>query len=259
MVPLQAVELKSESTTTPFGVLHSRTGRQAPASFAAEMILVHGMVLASTYMVPLARYLASLCRVHVLDLPGFGKSHKPKSVPDLPQLADTIAAWMDAKHISRAHLIGNSFGCQILAEFALRHPERTQRLVLQGPTVDPNARKLSRQLFRFMINAYHEASYGSASLGWIMMKDYARTGFKRSLEVLTILLRDEIENKLPKINAPTLVVRGSKDPIVPSRWAEQVAKLLPRGELKVIPGGSHTLNYIAPLEMVRVTRPFLQI
>lgn len=54
------------------------------------------------------------------------------------------------------------------------------------------------------------------------------------------------------------MVRGSRDPIVPQRWAEEVARLLPRGRLEVIPGGPHVVNYTVPAEFVRVIRPFLE-
>ena len=49
--------------------------------------------------------------------------------------------------------------------------------------------------------------------------------------------------ELPRLAAPTLVVRGSRDPIVPQRWAEAVTALLPRGRLLVIPRGPHVVNY----------------
>ncbi|MCA1991296.1 MAG: alpha/beta hydrolase, partial [Coleofasciculus sp. S288] len=68
---------------------------------------------------------------------------------------------------------------------------------------------------------------------------------------------DPIEQKLPHVPVPTLVVRGKLDPMVPQEWAEEVVSLLPKGQLAVIPGKGHTLNYSAPLELVRVTRAFL--
>jgi 2-hydroxy-6-oxonona-2,4-dienedioate hydrolase len=256
---LEPIRLKSQWTPTSFGVIHSRTGVTEPEAHAAVVVLVHGMVVSSTYMVPLAERLATLCRVHAVDLPGFGKSDKPDRKLMLPQLADSLADWMDARDIPKAHFIGNSFGCQILAEFALRHQHRVHRLVLQGPTVDPAARTFPKQLVRFLINSHYDSSYGSSSLGWIMIKDYTSAGVRRFLEVLKIVFEDKIEEKLPLISAPTLVVRGSNDPLVPALWAEQATRLLPNGELKVIPGGAHTLNFTAPLELVRVIRPFLQV
>jgi len=93
------------------------------------------MVISSRYMVPTALELTPLCPVYAVDLPCYGDSVKPHSILDLPELADALAAWMDAMRFPAAHLVANSFGCQVLAEFVLRHAHRMDRLVFQGPTV----------------------------------------------------------------------------------------------------------------------------
>lgn len=58
------------------------------------------------------------------------------------------------------------------------------------------------------------------------------------------------------MSAPTVVVRGSLDPIVPQRWAEAAARLLPHGRLVVIPGATHTANFQAPAELSSITAAF---
>lgn len=247
--------LTSEWTKVPGGKMHARTNLYPSPPNAPAVVLVHGMVISSSYMIPTAERLASLCRVYSPDLPGYGKSYKPWPILLVPQLADALAVWMDAVGIDKAHLVGNSFGCQIIAEFALRHPSRLDRIVLQGPTVDPQARTLRQQVFRLWLNRRMELR----SLGRISRKDYKAAGFRRAWETMKIVLADQIEAKLPHIQAPTLVVRGAKDPVVPQRWAEEVTRLLPKGQLVVIPGGPHTINYSAPLEFVRVMKPFLRL
>jgi len=213
------------------------------------------MVISSSYMVPTAERLAPLSRVYAVDLPGYGKSYKPWPILRLPQLAEALAAWMNALALPQAHLVANSFGCQILAEFALHYPRLIDRLVLQGPTVDPAARTLWQQLGRLWRNARHEPR----SLGWLSFKDYAAAGLRRAWATMKLVLADRIEEKLPYVQAPTLVVRGSNDPLVPQRWAEEVTRLLPHGTLRVIPGATHTINYSAPAEFVRVMQPFLRL
>jgi 2-hydroxy-6-oxonona-2,4-dienedioate hydrolase len=69
-------------------------------------------------------------------------------VLDVPELADALAAWMTSLGIGPAVLIGNSLGCQILVELALRHRERVKCLVLQAPTPDPAARSARQQIVR---------------------------------------------------------------------------------------------------------------
>jgi pimeloyl-ACP methyl ester carboxylesterase len=220
---------------------------------APTVVLVHGLVISSRYMVPTAEQLAYLCRVYAVDLPGYGKSYEPKTVLSLSELADALAGWMTVLGLAKAHLVANSFGCQILAEFALRHPERVDRLVFQGPTIDPAARSLVRQLLRLMANSRRE----HPSLGRITLVDYRKAGLRRAWATIKMALADPIEAKLPAIQAPTLVVRGEKDPVVPQGWAEKAARLLPRGELRVVADAAHTLNYSAPEKFVAAILPFL--
>jgi 2-hydroxy-6-oxonona-2,4-dienedioate hydrolase len=162
---------------------------------------------------------------------------------------------MDAMQFPSADLIANSFGCQVLAEFALRHADRVNRLVFQGPTVDPNARSVRQQLARLIRNSSTEAP----GLGWITIVDYVKAGMRRIRATICLAMEDRIEDKLPRIAAPTLVVRGEKDALVPQEWAEEVVRRLPRGELRVLPGLGHTINYTAPREFVAALRPFLYL
>jgi pimeloyl-ACP methyl ester carboxylesterase len=245
------MELSRQWTDTAAGVMHARVGGEGTSG--SPVVLVHGMVISSRYMVPAALELAPLCPVYAVDLPGYGDSAKPRRVLDLTGLADALAAWMDARRFSAAHLLANSFGCQVLAELALRHASRVDRLIFQGPTVDPAARSVRQQLLRLLRNSSSEAP----GLGWITLVDYVKAGVRRIRATMRMAIRDRIEDKLPGIVAPTLVVRGGKDPLVPQRWAEEVVRRLPRGELVVLPGLGHTINYTAPKELVAAVRPFL--
>jgi 2-hydroxy-6-oxonona-2,4-dienedioate hydrolase len=72
-------------------------------------------------------------------------------------------------------------------------------------------------------------------------------------------LHDPLESKLPLISAPTLVVRGSRDVLVSQDWAERIVRLLPEGQLLVLPGLAHTINYTAPSIFINAIRPFLRM
>jgi pimeloyl-ACP methyl ester carboxylesterase len=187
-----------------------------------------------------------LCNVYAPDLPGYGKSAKPARILSLAELADALASWMAAARVEKAHLVGNSFGCQIIAEFALRHARRIDRLVLQGPTVDPRARTVPRQLLRLAHNSTREPK----SLGPITLRDYWAAGPRRVVATIRLALADRIEDKLPRIS-------GTRDPLVPHDWAARLAGLLPRGELLELPGLPHTINYSAPDAFVGAIVPFL--
>ena len=222
--------------------MHARVSIDAVPIGRPPVVLVHGLGMSSRYMVPLAKCLAADFRVHAPDLPGFGLSDKPCGAFSVGELADVLAAWMDEARIPRAAFVGNSLGCEILVDFALRYPGRVLSLVLQGPTPDPAFLSPVRQIAHFFVTGLFERP----SLGWVAPSDYLRCGVRRYVSTFRDMIANRIEGKLPRIAAPTLVVWGTRDYLVPRRSAERVARLLPQGSLAVIPGAAHGINYSQP-------------
>ena len=220
---------------------------------ATPVVLVHGLGVSGRYLLPTARLLAGRHPVYVPDLLGFGASARPRHVLRLDEHADVLAEWMEARGLPRAAFVGNSAGCQVLVELAVRHPGRVERLVLTGPTVDSHARSLGRQLVRLLLDGTREP----LGLTAIVVADYVSAGPRRLLRTAQALLADPIEEKLPRVEVPTLVVRGERDPFAPQRWAEEVARLLPRGKLVVLPGAPHAVNYAAAPALAREILSFL--
>jgi 2-hydroxy-6-oxonona-2,4-dienedioate hydrolase len=245
--------LQSRWTVVDGRRMHMRVSTDPVPPDRVPVVLVHGMVVSSLYMVPTAERLAPEFRTFAPDLPGFGHSESPPYVLNVLHLADTLADWMEAVGLERAALVGNSLGCQIVADLAVRYPERVERAVLVGPTVDPRNRRTFQQVTRLLLDGQME----KAGLMLVHLRDYWKAGVRRAYRTYQYMMEDRIEEKLPRVRVPTLVVRGGKDPVVPQRWVEEAIRLLPSGKLRVIPGAAHAVNYDAPLELVRVMRPFL--
>ncbi len=245
--------LESQWTIVDGLRMHARVSVDPVPETPLPVVLVHGLGVSSRYMVPAAEHLAPYYRAYAPDLPGFGKSAKPRRILDVAGLADALAAWMDAVGLERAMLLGNSLGCQIIAEFALRQPGRVERAIFVGPTADPHARATLPHVVRLLRDVPREPRI----LIPLQAYDYAIAGVRRSARTFKFMLQHRMEEVLPRLEAPTLVVRGAGDPIVPQRWAEEAARLLPLGRLVVIPGQAHCAHYGAPLELARVVRPFV--
>jgi 2-hydroxy-6-oxonona-2,4-dienedioate hydrolase len=231
--------------------LHARVAGDAAG--AKPVVLVHGLGVSSRYMVPIAAELADEFAVYAVDLPGHGRSDTPALALDVPALAAALAQWMDAAGLRRPALLGNSMGCQIAAELAVRYPERVERLVLVGPTVDPRARSAMRQFARLLASSLAERP----SIVAVAALDYARMG-RAYFRELRHMLEHRIEDVLPRITAPALIVRGSRDHIVPRAWAEEAARLIADSSFATVDGGGHALNYSHSLELARIARPFLR-
>lgn len=237
------------------GEIFVRTNREPTPKNGPVVVLVHGFVISSSYMVPLAHELAPLARVYAPDLPGYGRSFRPERVPGPRGLSDFLAEWMKAVGLSWANLLGNSYGCQTAAEFAVRHPGMAGKIVLVGPTVDPRHRSILGQMRRLLATSRYE----DPTLGKLNRKEYRKVGLRTILATTKNCLRHHIEETLPKVKAPVLIARGSRDYVVDQRWAEEAVHLLPRGELKIVPGAGHALNYSRPLELTRIIRPFFNL
>jgi 2-hydroxy-6-oxonona-2,4-dienedioate hydrolase len=235
--------------------MHYRTaaGEVATARPTA-VVLVHGLIVSSRYMVPTLKQLARHYRVYAPDLPGFGKSEKPPAALDVAGLSGALSAWMDAVGLKEAALVGNSMGCQVIAHLAARSPELVGRAVLQAPTMDPRGRSVPRQVARFLLDVPREPP----SLVPIELRDLLAAGPRRGWRTLRYGLEDRIEENLPGVRAPALVVRGSRDPICPQRWAEEASRLLPNGRLAVLPGAAHAANFGVPARFAEVIRAFLE-
>lgn len=213
----------------------------------APVVVLHGLAVGAAMCAPLAEHLADRRRVYAPDLPGFGRSGRPSPVLDIAESADAAAAWMHVSGLSHAVVVGVSIGCQIAADLALRHPERVAMLVLASPTVDARRRSWPRQVVRWQL----EQSTQSMAMRRKMLLGYARAGVPRALRTFAAALHDRPEDKLPALQQPVLVCRGSRDPLVSRRWARHLADLAPGGRFVALPGAVHAMSHDSPLALAR--------
>ncbi len=230
--------------------MHSRVGRGNGGGKPA-LILVPGLVVTSRNVGPTAEWLQDAFSVYALDLPGFGKSDKPARVLAVPELAASLLAWMDDAGLPDAHLLGNSFGCQVIAEVACRAPERIKSLVLTGPALDPAIRNWWQPVWRLLLDAFYEPS-----LVGPVFYDFWEMGPGRVLGTFRVCLADRIEDKLPCLRMPTLLVRGERDPIARHGWLEHMARLLPGARSHTVPRAPHAIAWSEPEAVARLVGPF---
>jgi 2-hydroxy-6-oxonona-2,4-dienedioate hydrolase len=151
-----------------------------------------------------------------------------------------------------AAVLGTSYGAQLTADFAVRHPDRVERVVMVGPILEPEARRLPRLAVRWFRHSRFERR--QMPLMWV---DAIRAGPRRSFPLFRLMLQHRLEDVAPRVQAPALVVWGTCDLIVSREWAEKVTRMLPRGRLAVLPGVPHPANFTSPDELAGVVRPFL--
>lgn len=253
---VERAEFESGYTDVESGSLgfriHSLRSQEESAG-GVPVVFVPGLGASCRTMLPTARLVPAGRDVHVVDLPGQGDTAAPSRPLGLAEYAAVAAAWLDALRLERAVLVGHSFGSQVLVELAAGRPAVLEGLVLVSPTVDPQARTIASQAGRLLLDATREPP----GLLRLLLHDYSTTGLRGMGDQVRAAIRDRVEDKLPSIEAPTLVVRGARDPLVPERWAEQVASLLPHARLVVVPHGTHAVQYQAPVAVAQALEEFL--
>lgn len=217
------------------------------------VVCVHGAGVSSRQMAPLLSAFDGRTEAWAVDLPGFGASGSGDRRWTVPDLADALMVWTRARGLPDPCLLGLSLGTQVAAEAAARHPDDVGSVVLVGPTTDPEARSLPRLALRLLRNNLYEPP----SVVTQSLRDYRDTGPSRVARSWAASRDHRIELVLPHVPQPALVVRGSKDPVCPGPWAEDVARLLPRGRLVTVPGLPHALSWASPGRLARIVERFL--
>ena len=141
-----------------------------------------------------------------------------------------------------AAVFAHSLGCQAAVEVAVLRPDLVTSLVLVAPTADPVAPTLRAHFVRLV----RDLPLEPVDLNVVVAADYVRNGPLRTLRGARLMLAHDMRRRLPLVEVPAVVVRGARDPIVPQRWAEEVARLLPDATVVVVPDAAHCAPYTHP-------------
>jgi pimeloyl-ACP methyl ester carboxylesterase len=230
-------------------IFHRTAGTET--SGLGPIVHVHGFGISGTYLEPTAVLLARRRPTYVPDLPGSGRSHRPAAPLDIPGMARVLIAYLDANELSRVTFVGNSLGCVVLVELAAAYPERIDRLVLVSPAGGPNNQPMSRALWQMALDGPREPP----SLWPIAVADYVRFGVPRSWALFRAMTAYPTLERLRSLQAPTLVIGGSRDPLIDFERASVFAGLDHVDVVRV--PGAHALNFSRPELIANVVEAYL--
>jgi pimeloyl-ACP methyl ester carboxylesterase len=203
-----------------------------------SFLLVPGIGVSSTYFEKLAPHLNEFGPVHAVDLPGFGGVPHPPETLSIRQYADLVGRVIDELGLDDPIIVGHSMGSQIVSDLVSRRPE-ISTLVLIGPVIHPPERRIPTQAIRFLQAAWHEP--GTVKI--LALSAYLFCGVKWFARVLPKMMSFPIEERLPHIQARTLVIRGEFDAVAPREWLAEIGELLPSARLWEIEGAAHSVMY----------------
>jgi pimeloyl-ACP methyl ester carboxylesterase len=233
---------------------HTQVGAHTIAATSAgpagrrPFVLIHGIGVSQRYFGPLLAELSRQFRVVSLDLPGFGSSSRPPQALTIPELADVVAQFIAQEQLSSPILVGQSMGCQVVSQLAAAHPNITGHIVLISPTVYDHERTIFKQSWRLFQDTFFEPPLVNA----IVLGDYLRCGPRRYLATVPHMLTHHLEDQLPRLRAQYLVIRGSRDRIVPHDWAAKLAGASPRASFAQIAGAPHLVQFTHAAQVARL-------
>ena len=221
-----------------------------------QLVLLHGLSGSAHWWRRNVPALARRYRVVIPELVGFGRSPAPKRLPSLDQTADLLDAWMGEMRLERVHLAGHSMGGQISIHLASRHPARLDRLVLVDAAGIPRP-VTPRNALRFAIEASPLWRWGDPRFLPTIVRDALTAGPRTVVGAIAHILRDDVRPLLARITAPTLVVWGERDHLVPLAHAAELRKHIPHAQLAVLRGAGHNPMVDRPADFNRLLLRFL--
>jgi len=226
----------------------------APWSTPDTVLLVHGNSESARAWTQWVPHLAGRYRVVRIDMPGFGASTAPKDYSfSAPELAADIARFLDALAVPRCHLIGAKYGGSIALQLASDQPQRFLSLCIFGSPArgvgTGNADKMRAKGVRQWAAETMRSRLGStasqAQIAW-WTELMGATELRSALGSSTALVGMNLDDRLPLIACPTLIVTTQESGLQAVEAVRQYAARIPDARVIVIDGDSYHIAAVEP-------------
>jgi pimeloyl-ACP methyl ester carboxylesterase len=277
-VDLNAFDTMKKQAVLPDGETLAYIDTGNPSG--TPVVLIHGYTDSARDWVPLMPYLSKQFRLVLVDIRGHGQSSKPECCYTRLDFAYDIKLLLDSLGIQRADIVGHSLGSIIAQTFAEYWPERTAHVVLisstgGSPPGSPKGtpqfdfaaqiRKLKEPIDAdspFMVAWWDSPTPVDPDFIRRQRKDAAGIPLRVWLAVLDQGLPannmyGDLQSTLPRLQAPTLLIWGSKDPIMEEEVRQSLRGALPSAKVKIFDGLGHNPFWEDPRGVADVINAFL--
>jgi pimeloyl-ACP methyl ester carboxylesterase len=238
------------------------------------VVFIHGGELDHCVWTLQSRYLAHHgCGVLAIDLPGHGKSAGPP-LARIEDMADWVAALLDAARVKAAALVGHSMGSLVALECAARYPARVSRIALLAAAfpmrVSPEllaATKENEPAAHEMINVWSHSAHahypGNPGPGFWVIGGNLRLMQRQKPGVLHADFA-ACNNyaagmeRAAQVKCPALFLLGDRDMMTPPRAGTQLAEAIPHAQVLQLAGTGHNLMGEKPDEVLDALAGFLR-
>jgi len=217
------------------------------------IILIHGLAGSSRWWERNIRALAEHYRLYLLDLPGFGIMRRFRQRYALDEIASGIVSWMEAVGINQAHFVGHSMGGYLCLWIAAHYPERIQCLVLVSPAGIPRVRSLPGYALPLLV-ALRSLK---PRFFFLLLSDALRAGPLTIVRSAQDLLTRDIRECLKDITAPTLLIWGEYDSLVPPMVGAMLNQEIRQARLLILKKAGHVSMFDQPTQFNAAVLTFL--
>ena len=234
------------------------------------VVFLHGVTDSWRSFEGVLPHLPASVRAVAVSLRGHGRSGQPATGYTFTQMSADLRALLDALQIPSAVIVGHSMGASVAQRFALDQPDRTRGLVLMGGFASMRKSPVIKELWRQIatmkdpIDPLFAREFQLSTLARPTAPGFLDMAVGESLRVpariwratFAEFLQSDLLAELPRIAAPTLVVWGDRDSIVPLAEAEAL-RAIPEAELLVYPGSGHAMHWERPAQFAADLIEFL--
>jgi pimeloyl-ACP methyl ester carboxylesterase len=216
------------------------------------LVLLHGLSGSSRWWAKNIEALGAHFQLFILDLIGFGLGRGQPFV--LSQSARILQEWLEKVQLERVHLIGHSMGGYIAADLAINYPEKVDHLVL----VDALITGIDRSIFGQGIGLLRAIRFMAPDFLPVLIKDTLRAGPFTMSSAVRQIQSANLASVLPLLKAPTLIVWGENDQVMPRWIGLKLSAQLPEAKYVMIAGAGHNPMWDRPHAFNQAVLNFLQ-
>lgn len=228
-------------------------GEGLPAQAGKPFLILHGWGSNSERWRPVAEKIAEKgCKVVVPDLPGFGESQQLDRPWSSNDYCVFIEKFSEAIGLSEFYLMGHSFGGAISAKFAIKFPQRINKLFLVSAACirEKTAKKkafgaISKIVRIFKFIPFYDFFKRAVYKFIIRKSDYLNVDGVMKETYLNVIA-DDLSQFSGFIKVPTIIIWGEKDDSTPIENAHLLNRKIKNSKLVIIPGADHLLHKKIP-------------
>lgn len=235
--------------------LFERDGRSlsfTKSGSGPPLLLVHGLSGSRRWWRHNVAAFERRFTVYRLELVGFGYARRQPPLP-LKASAALLAAWMKTADLPSAFVLGHSMGGHTCIHLASAYPDLVRKLVLATPTG-----LLRSSWVRAALKLPRAGLSGRPDFLPIVATDALRAGVTTLYRASRELLRDDVSTLCELVQAPTLVISGGRDVLVPPEVGLSVSKCIPNARHVLLPTAGHVVMWDAPSEFNKAVLDFLE-